>query len=173
MIQATLTKGEMLHELQDILNSFIHEFETIDKKEVNKVPFAGSWTAAQVAEHVNLSASGFADMMQGPTEDTNRPADAMVDQLRSMFGNMEIKMQSPDFVVPEDKQYDKGEKLKQLEDTKDQLFNAAATLDLDKTCTAFALPQMGYLTRRECVAFAAYHTKRHIHQLKKIKAALA
>ncbi|MCC8410135.1 DinB family protein [Mucilaginibacter sp. UR6-1] len=167
-----LTKGQMLHELQDILDTFVYEFERMPAEKINSMPFAGSWTAAQVAEHLILSANAFVGLMQGPTQDTQRPPDALVDELRTILGNMEIKMQSPDFIWPAENEYVKNEQLNKLQKVTELLFNAAATLDLDKTCTGFELPQMGHITRRESVAFITYHTRRHTHQLKNIKKAL-
>lgn len=172
MNTVTTTKGQMLHELQDILDTFVYEFERTPAEKINTVPFAGSWTAAQVAEHLILSANAFVDLMQGPVKDTQRQPDALVDELRTILGNMDIKMQSPDFIFPRNSEYIKNEQLNKLQKVTEQLFNAAATLDLDKTCTAFELPQMGHITRRESVAFIAYHTRRHTHQLKNIKAAI-
>ena len=66
---------------------------------------------------------------------------------------------------------------KELEERLDKkikgLIDAATTLDLSVICTDFELPQMGHLTRAEWLYFVSYHTRRHLHQLQKIEAALS
>ncbi len=45
---------------------------------------------------------------------------------------------------------------------------AMETMDLSKTCLAFELPVLGFLTRLEAIYFILFHTQRHIQQLKNI-----
>ena len=78
-------------------------------------------------------------------------------------------MTSPDFIYPKLKIYDKEPLLMSLEKIKEDIVKAATDLDLEPTCLGFELPVYGRLTRLEAVCFVVYHTKRHAHQLKKIK----
>jgi hypothetical protein len=164
---------EALSELQHILDSFTEEFSKFSVEQVNTVPYEDSWTPGQVAEHVNMSVSGFNDMLNGPVKDTDRPYDAMVADLKKYFLDYSIKMQSPDFVIPEAKNYGKASLLHALNSSFTNIVHSAKTLAADKTCTGFELPVLGYLTRLEAIAFVTYHTQRHIHQLKKMNRAFA
>ena len=77
-------------------------------------------------------------------------------------------MNSPDFIRPEKKNYDKDGLLAALSGIKADITTSAATLDLSQTCLSFELPVLGFLTRLEAVTFVICHTRRHTHQLKNI-----
>ena len=77
-------------------------------------------------------------------------------------------MKSPEFIIPDDKNYDKKELLCSLDELSSGITEAANTLDLEATCTMFEFPYYGYFTRLEIIYFVVYHTRRHIHQLQNI-----
>ncbi len=93
---------------------------------------------------------------------------ALKDKIKASFLDFTIKMKSPDFIVPADKNYKKDELLKILENFRLKINLAIETLDLAKTCLAFELPVLGFLTGLESIYFILYHTQRHIQQLKNI-----
>ena len=159
--QLQLQIKETFEELSHIVSSF-------NEDQINIVPFEGSWTAGQVTEHILMSASGFEQMMNGPVADTDRAPDEFADKLKVTFLDFTVKMQSPDFVLPADKKYEKKELITRIEDLPEKINRSIQTLDLAKTCLAFELPQLGFLTRLESVHFILYHTQRHVHQLKNI-----
>lgn len=152
-------------ELTNILSSF-------DEKQINEVPFAGSWTAGQVAEHVLKSVSGTLQNVNSDVQPTERNPVEHAEQLKTIFLNFNIKFSSPDFILPSDEPKDKRSLISSLAQSIKGLEHAAKTEDLSATCTAFEMPNMGQLTRIEWLSFADAHTKRHIHQLKNIKLAL-
>ena len=157
--------GDTGKELSQVLSSFTQE-------QINVIPFAGSWTAGQVAEHVLKSVSGTLQNVTGNVEPTDRNPVQYADQLKEIFLNFDIKMKSPDFILPTDEPKDKGALLSSLENKMNKLENAAKTEDLSATCLTFEMPTMGPLTRMEWLSFANAHTLRHIHQLKNIKKAI-
>jgi len=150
------------------LSQLIELLAKFEQKDINIIPFEGSWTAGQVAQHMVMANSGFADIMNGPVKETERAADEMEPKIKGDFLNFDIKMTTPDFIRPEARDYDKEELISALKNIREMVNNAAITLDMTKTCTAFELPVYGYLTRLEAVSFIAYHTQRHTHQLKNI-----
>ena len=156
------------NEANETFTDFLGEFSALDEGKVNRVPFTGSWTAAQLAQHIVLSAGSFVQLLNGPVKDTDRDPEANVQQLRTIFLDLNTKFKSPDFIVPEDKDYNKQDLLKTLQEIKDGLLRAIESLDTTKTCTLFELPGSGYITRAEAITFAIVHTKRHVHQLKNI-----
>jgi len=153
---------ETLTELLAVVSGF-------QEQQFNIVPFKDSWTAGEVTQHVVLSISGFVDLMNGPTQHTNRKPDEHIETIKNVFLNFSIKLKSPDFIIPEKKDYDKEDLLLTLKKLKLALEEIVENADLDETCTAFAIPGgLGYLTRQEALAFVIYHTQRHIHQMKNI-----
>jgi len=159
---------EIAKEAEQTLTGLIGEVERVPAEKFNIVPFEGSWTAGQLTQHMVMSNSGFADLLNGPVKDTERAPDAAVEEIKSIFLNFEIKLTSPDFIRPEKKNYDKDGLLAALSGIKADITTAAATLDLSKTCLSFELPVLGYVTRLEAFSFVICHTQRHIHQLKNI-----
>ncbi len=163
-----MDKGVTLTEADKTFTELLQLVSSIDEKQINIVPFEGSWTAGQVAQHVILSAGSFVQLLNGPVKDTARDPEQNVANLRAAFLNFNIKMQSPDFIIPPDKVYQKQELVNTLGDIKNGFLKAIDTLDATKTCTLFEMPTIGYITRAEGIAFTIVHTQRHIHQLKNI-----
>lgn len=160
--------------LQDLKQSkaeLLDAVSAIDEQKFNTVPFEGSWTAGQVSEHI-LKALG-ADLLYADTKPTDRQPDEKVTAIADLFLNFEIKMKSPDFILPDDKPKDRDTLLRALEKTFDRLIHAAETLNLNEICTVFEVPGFGPFTRLEFLWFFNVHTKRHIRQLKNIAVALA
>jgi hypothetical protein len=115
-----------------------------------------------------LADGGFAEMISGPVIETQRKVDEMISKIKSIFLNFDSKLSSPDFVIPQLIDYEKEELIDSLTKIKISINKSLETLDLTKTCTAFELPVLGFLTRLEATYFVIYHTQRHVHQLKRI-----
>ena len=155
--------------IDETLSQLINVVSTIEQENFNIVPFKDSWTPGEVTQHVVLSISSFVDLLKGPTQQTTRNPEAHVDTIKSIFLNFDVKFKSPDFVVPEKKEYEKTDLLRILKKLKAELEDIIETRELNETCTSFPLPGgIGYLTRQEALAFVVYHTQRHIHQLEKM-----
>jgi hypothetical protein len=158
--------NDLLTELRSTKAELEKAISSISKDKFNTIPFEGSWTAAQVTEHIqNAIGRG---VLYGATKPTDRKPDEKVAQTGNLFLNMDIKMQSPDFIYPSDKKYNKAEVLAAVNETFLKLIEAAESLDLSLTCLAFEIPGFGTFTRLEFVWFYVFHTQRHIIQLKKI-----
>lgn len=160
-------------EINKALTELIELLSSFKEDKINVIPFEGSWTAGQLAQHMIMSNSGFVEIMNGPVEETQRKPDELVENIRSSFLNFTIKMESPDFVRPPKIDYTKQELLDALTNIREQMNKTMETSDLTKTCIAFELPALGYLTRLEAAHFVSAHTQRHVHQLKKIFGKLA
>jgi len=162
------TNEELIKETNNTLGELIGILQNITPEQFNKVPFEGSWTAGQLAQHLTLADSGFPTLANGPVADTDREPDQMVAPIAESFLNFEIKFESPDFIRPEVRDYDKDEMISGLKKIKADIAVAIGDSDLTKTCMAFAFPVLGNLTRYEAANFVIIHTTRHIHQLKNI-----
>lgn len=166
------TNKELITETNNTLDELIGQVDKIPAERFNTVPFEGSWTAGQLAQHLTLADSGFPALANGPVADTDRAPDQMVAPIAESFLNFEIKFESPDFIRPDIRDYDKDEMISGLKKIKADIADAIGNSDLTKTCMAFAFPVLGNLTRYEAANFVIVHTTRHIHQLKNIYNAL-
>jgi hypothetical protein len=92
----------------------------------------------------------------------------MVAPLRDAFLNFNIKMQTPDFILPSDEGKDKQSMMQSLKDVFAGLGRVAQTRDLLAGCLDFDMPTIGPMSRLEWLSFAVVHTQRHIWQLKKM-----
>ena len=150
----------------DLLN-VLAEFEN---EQINKVPFEGSWTAGQVAEHLLKSEVGIPHLLAENVKSTERPADEKVPVIESIFLNFETKLKAPDFIIPSNGPHEKDNLLNSLKETREKILDIAETTDLSKTCTSAQFPGMGELTRWESLNFAVCHSIRHTRQLRNILA---
>lgn len=152
---------ETFKKLNETLSSFSDE-------EINTVPFKGSWTPGQVVQHIILGNSGYPELFAGNTKPTIRKYDEHVKELEGIFLNFNTKMDAPDFLKPEAKNYNKNALTLSLLKIESDLLNAAENYDLTVTCLDFQVPGFENFTIYEWINFALVHSQRHTHQLQKI-----
>ncbi|MDR3625311.1 MAG: DinB family protein [Ignavibacteriaceae bacterium] len=140
----------------------------LDYKQINTIPFEGSWTAGQLARHLIKSNLGFVTLLNEQVEQTLRDQYKNVKEIEAIFLNFKIKFNSAESIMPENTDYKKEDLLNTLETIRIKLNQSVQSLDLSELCTTLEIPGMGYLTRSEAAYFAIYHTQRHIYQLKNI-----
>ena len=92
----------------------------------------------------------------------------MVDTINDIFLDFTTKLKSPDFIIPTDEPANKEDLLKALNEVRERIKSASATVDLTNTITSFPFPGVGEFTGYEWIYFLVCHTKRHTHQLKNI-----
>ena len=161
-------KNDLQNELTNTKQDLLNVLNLFDQQNVNVVPFEDSWTGGQVAEHVLKSLSGCLQNITGTTKLTERNPAEHVKQLGEVFLNMNIKMKSPDFIIPSNDPKNKASLIKSLGESLDGIKIVARTEDLSATCTGFEMPMLGALTRIEWISFSLFHTQRHTQQLKNI-----
>jgi hypothetical protein len=159
--------NEVAKTLSDTMDELMKLLESFSPEELNIVPFEGSWTAGQLAEHLHKS-YGVSQILYGPVKLTERRSDEKVELIRKDLLNFNAKFSAAEFIVPANKNYNKESVLNSLNKPINKMKEAANSLNLSETCTAFALPVYGELTRLEWLYFAICHTQRHIYQLKNI-----
>lgn len=159
------TSAELLQEFEAVTNSYIDLVAGLSQDEINTVPFTGSWTAAQVTEHLCKSDSAMIQALNGPVQPTNRPPDKGVNKLRSIFLDFSTKLPSPEFIIPAPETHDKESLIAAFKNGREQIGKAIQTLDLSATCH---MPIFGEPTRLELIAFVIFHTQRHTNQVKNI-----
>ena len=138
------------------------------QEEFNKIPFEGSWTPGQVAEHLYKSESNIVRALKGPSTNTERNPFEHTEIIQKIFLDYTKKLQSPAFISPSNDPKDKSQFIEYFEGTRRELKTLIGTLDLDKTFTSFSFPTLGHLTGWECICFVVCHSMRHIRQMKNI-----
>lgn len=161
-------KNDLSIEITNTKNELLKTLDLFDQQNINTVPFEGSWTGGQVAEHVLKSLSGALQNITGPVKPTERDPAEYVKPLGDAFLNMDMKMKSPDFIIPSDEPKDKISLMAALGIALDGIKTVTITDDLSATCTGFEMPTLGALTRLEWISFSSFHTRRHTYQLKNI-----
>jgi hypothetical protein len=132
----------------------------------NRVPFEGSWTPGQVADHIAKAEAGMPAVWQGRTQITERPADKNVPIIEKIFLDFSTKLKSPDFILPSNAPLDKEMLYNSIKSTRAKIEELAATIDMSLTFMDFSFPTIGELTGIEGAVFIISHSKRHIHQLR-------
>jgi hypothetical protein len=159
------TANELLLEFEAATNAFIDTVAALGQSEINTAPFAGSWTAAQVIEHLCKSDEHMIKTLNGPVQPTSRQPDAGVPTLEAIFLDFSTKLPSPEFIVPSDQTFDKETIINRFKAGREQIGKAIQTLDLTPTCH---LPILNNPTRFETITFVIVHTRRHTNQVKNI-----
>lgn len=141
----------------------------LDDEQINKVPFKNSWTAAQLLRHIIKSLSGISGLMTKKLKAAERDPHEKILPLKQAFLDITHTMQSPDFIVPEDKKY---EKQIVLDDLYNCLYALNRSIDnIDGNGLITGLP-LGDVTQLELLHFVFYHAQRHLIQMKRITDAL-
>ncbi|WP_081165542.1 DinB family protein [Niastella populi] len=164
------TANELLLEFEAATNAIIEKVAALSQSEINKVPFSGSWTAAQVIEHLCKSDQAMIQALNGPVQPTSRPPDEMVDNLRNIFLDFSTKLPSPDFIIPSNETFDKENLIGTFKAGRAEIGKAIQTLNLTETVH---MPIFGKPTRLEILTFVIFHTMRHTNQVKNITEKLA
>jgi len=166
-------KNEIVHSFEETTHSLLKALQSFDEQSINEIPFEGSWTAAQVTDHILKSQAGLPHLLGGKIESTDRNPNEKTAGIKKIFLDYGIKMKSPDFILPSLEPQDKEALIKKVEDTSKNIIEAMHKGDLNKVCQDFELPNMGLLTGSEWSWFAIYHTQRHVHQLNNIHTSIA
>ncbi|TRW25268.1 DinB family protein [Flavobacterium zepuense] len=163
---------QIITQLENALGETVSLLSSFNEKELNTVPFKGSWTAAQVGRHLFKAEDGLNELFYTTTQPATRQPDEKAEEFKKILLDFNLKMDSPDFLLPETKEYDKHRLIDALSGIKSTVLEAATNADLNYMAP---LPQGHPLegsTKLEIVHFMAYHTIRHNHQIKKIREAI-
>lgn len=165
MVTEKLNTKELFTSLDETTSELIQLASSKNEVLLNTVPFAGSWTAAQLIIHVTKSNKAIAQGLKMQGKPADRNPEEGVPHLKKMFLDFEVKYQSPDFIIPEEGNYNKQELIDALIKSIQRLQQTRIETDLTEIIN---LPAFGDVTKLELLHFVLYHTQRHIHQLKKI-----
>ena len=160
---------EILRLFKETTAEYIRLLSSFSQEQVNTLPFEGSWTAGQVADHINKSNAAMLQSFGASGKKAERNIEERVEALKSSMANFEEKFKSPEFILPVKDFYIKEELLAEFNMLTAQLRNVPHTLDLTEIIRH---PVLGEISKFEMFHFLVYHTKRHIHQLENISSVL-
>jgi hypothetical protein len=156
----------IINQLEAVLGETVQLLSSLNNEELNRAPFNGSWTAAQVGQHLLKAETGIDELLLVPTEKAARQPDEKVEETKNIFLDFTAKYQSPDFIVPEEKEYDPAEVIEPLKNNIPNILKAAKEADLTQLAPLPpGHPFEGY-TKLEMIHFLTYHTMRHNRQIK-------
>jgi len=162
-------KNEVIAAIGSAVSELAGLMSSVEKDKVNIIPYEGSWTAPQLLRHVTKSISGMAKAMHMDAKPANRDPGERIEELKTVFMDFSKKMNSPEFIVPEDKMYEKQTSIDDLNQSFDQFEENTKTTNLNELVEGLPL---GPVTKLELIHFTLFHTQRHLNQMKKICNAL-
>lgn len=159
------TNPQQLVELfEQVMEELIQLLESLSEDQLNHRFVPGKWTPGQLGVHLYKSYASIA-VMKGRTEISDRPIDEKIPKIRSVLLNFEENYQAPSEVIPTEDLINKEKLLNALRKRIIQHREIWKKADLSCLCKDFAIPDYGYFTRLEWLAFNTYHTLRHVQQL--------
>ncbi len=155
-------RNDLTRDIETTFDNLITELSKFDEDALNQVPFEGSWTAGQTAEHIIICGSGIPDTQ---TTKANRASDEKVEVIKELFLNFDLKFETDPSIAPGQPPHDKQLLLNKIMEIKEILKIIADTKSLEELCLDMELPTFGNLTRYEWLRFILFHTQRHTHQI--------
>ncbi len=165
MQTGALPKEELLGSLKNMVLELMQVLNGFDGQNINTVPFEGSWTAAQVVDHVTRSNMSITKAFTLKGAMLNRDPAERVQELKNIFLNFNTRFESPEFVLPTQEVYEKKMLIALLNRSVDRIREVSCRANLSEMINH---PAFGDITKFEILHFVLFHTQRHIHQLKKI-----
>jgi hypothetical protein len=165
MTKETTHKEELLASVQKAFSNFLLQLEKFSPQKINVIPYEGSWTAAQVADHVTKSNLSITRALQLQGTVINRNPFDRVKELKDIFLDFNSKLEAPPFIQPDQQVYDKSRLIGKLLESVSTLKEAGKRTELLEMINHSAF---GDITKFEILHFVLYHTQRHTHQLQKI-----
>lgn len=141
----------------------------LNDEQLNAVPYPKSWTAGQLLQHITKSVAAISTALHKDAKPADRDPKQRIIELKQTFLDITHTMTSPDFIVPDNKNFEKQSIIKELNRNLSQLKESVEKGDIYGLVEG--LP-MGSVTKLEMLHFVLYHIQRHLIQMKKITSAL-
>lgn len=131
----------------------------------NRAVSGGTWSVAQVFEHIALSARLPPDRVTG---EPDRWFDAAAAHIEARMANAAVKGSCPPELFPQGTWTKKAEFIPVLRTSALSLSRYAEETDLTQLCLERTLLDFGFLTRYEWLVYVCGHTHRHLGQVEQI-----
>lgn len=163
-------RQEIIPQFENALEQTISLLESLTKEQLNSVPFEGSWTAAQVGRHIYKSIKGTHEMLQKPMPVPDRNPLKRTQEFKDILLDFDLKMESPDFLIPENETYYGGQLIASINEVKGEVLPVVATANLEEEAPLAEGHPLKGSTKLEILHFLTYHSVRHNRQIEKISA---
>lgn len=168
MLHENDSRQELLKQFEETSSDLLDTLDKFNQYDLNIIPFEGSWTAGQVAEHILKSISGMPRLFLENIKPTERPDDEKIGMLREVFLDFKSKFKAREAILPGSMPYEKKELQSSMENGLGKIKSIIQSEDLSVTCLNSVIPVFGEMTRLEWSWLVVFHIQRHIRQLKKI-----
>lgn len=169
MTTEIIDKTALLRTINEPVTQLVSLISALDENKVNAVPYADSWTAGQLLDHVIKSTGGIAELMRIPGKQAGRDPGEKIEELKKVFLDFSLKMKSPGMIVPGAGPFKKQVVIRKLGSSFERLEENTKNANLSELVQNFP---GGEVTKLELLHFVLYHTQRHLHQMNKICEAL-
>ncbi|MGN7785811.1 DinB family protein [Niabella sp. 22666] len=158
-------KDELVSINNQVFNDLFAALRSMPEDTYNKeVP--DKWNPAQIVEHIIMGNGGMKQFLTEGASMSDTPYDLHIEAIRDLMNNKEVQYQSPDFLVPALKIYDRQEQKEILAAIRSELNECIFTLDFDKKCGTAEMKPFGCMSTYEWLNFSVFHILRHAVQLK-------
>lgn len=159
---------ETIEEYKSSIQQFLQVLAAVDVERFNTMPFEGSWTPGQVAEHIILSLQGVPHMLI-EAKPVNRAANEKCEAIAGVFLNFDLKFKASPAIMPSNEAKKKEIIMSRLQQVSESFIETIQLYDYTEECTAAEVPTLGYLTRLEWMCLASFHIQKHTHQLEQMQ----
>ena len=153
-------------EIEKTTNELIQLISSSNVEQFNEIPFEGSWTVAQIGDHLLKSYGLVEALNNGPVRKTERLPDEGIEQVKKIFLDFNAKYKSAEALLPTNESIEKEKLLIGLQKRISEINEVIQTKDLTETSVGLPFKGIGELTRMEWLHVILFHTQRHIHQIK-------
>ncbi|HMP92126.1 MAG TPA: DinB family protein [Phnomibacter sp.] len=153
-------------------NEFTDLIEGLPESTLNQIPVEGSWSAAQVGDHILKSFMGWG-VLTGKTEEPKRAPDALCQEISTIFADRTIKMEAPPALQASTGFIAQAPLVARLRAIVAKMVTFFRIADLSLLCVDRPVGKLGYLTRLEWLYLYTVHTERHSHQVKQMVAIIS
>ena len=151
-------------------DNFIQSFIGISDELFVKKPNHGSWSIAEVVEHIYRAEFGTTRLFSGDvTLEPDRDSEAKIKEMHDRFLVSDKPLNAFGAVLPTGENNIKSELIEKIQNNREAVIQLMPAHNLDEVCLKFAHPIFGQLTKREWIEFNMIHVLRHMKQIERIK----
>jgi hypothetical protein len=162
------SKENLLSALDANTDALIEYILNFDTTLFDKQPADGSWSAAQLTEHIYVLDRLIYNILTGETEPAQRAADEKIATIEAVMNNRTRTINAPDPIVPLGKVKDQQILITKIITARKDIHKLIQTTDLSPICLGFIHKGFGPMTRLEWIGFLMVHSQRHFHQYQRI-----
>src|ERR1051326_4648869 len=113
--EGKFSEKEILQQFDATTKELLQLLSSFDQEQINTVPFEGSWAAAQVGEHLRKSYARLPVILVNGVKPTERDPAQHIEEIKKIFLDFNTKLKSPEFIIPENKTYNKQQLISELQ----------------------------------------------------------